>query len=266
MKDHAEFAEDLALYAMGALDARDRPELEAHLGTCSECRRELEALRSDLALVALSVTGPQPPQRSRERLMSALARETERARERPQQPRPQLVSARQHSRWFTLTPIAAALALACLSIGLMVQVQRIKTANAQLEQALANEKQKYTTAKAVMDMLNNPNVQRMTLVSTSTLPTPQVKTYYQKKDGHVLLLATNLHSLPTDKSYQLWLIPMGGGAPMPAGIFRVEPDGSTMMMHTMETTGVEAKAFAITVEPLHGSPTPTMPIVMAPAS
>jgi anti-sigma-K factor RskA len=262
MKDHAQFADDLVLYAMGALDARECPELNAHLGTCGECRRELDALRADLALVALSATGPQPPQRSRERLMNAVAGE---AGER-QRPGPRLVSARQRPRWFTMLPIAAALALAILSIGLMVQVQHLKMANAQLEQALVDEKAKYTAAKAVMDMLNNPSVQRMTLVSAKTSPAPHVKTFYQQKDGHVLLLATNLQPLPADKSYQLWLIPMGGGAPMPAGIFRVEPDGSTLMMHTMETTGVEAKAFAITIEPLHGSSTPTPPIVMAPAS
>jgi anti-sigma-K factor RskA len=264
MKDHAQFAEDLALYAMGALDARECPELQAHLGTCGECRRELEALRADMALVALSATGPQPPQRSRERLMNALAGQ---ARERQQQqPGPRLVSARQRPRWFTMLPIAAALALAVLCIGLTVQVQRLKSSNAQIEQALWDEKQRDTAAKAVMEMLNDPTVQRMTLVSAHAQAVPHVSTYYQKKNGHILLTAKNLQPLPADKSYQLWLIPMGGGTPMPAGLIRIEPDGSAMMMHTMETTGVEAKAFAITVEPLHGSSTPTPPILMAPAS
>jgi anti-sigma-K factor RskA len=262
MKDHAQFAEDLALYAMGSLDARECPELNAHLGTCGECRRELEALRADLAMVALSAAGPQPPQRSRERLMNALSGEARQA----QRPGPRLVSARQRPRWFTMLPIAAALALAILGIGLMVQVQHLKGFNAQLEQALWDEKQKDTAAKAVMEMLNDPTVQRMTLVSAHAEAVPHVSTYYQKKNGHILLTAKNLQPLPADKSYQLWLIPMGSGAPMPAGIIRVEPDGSAMMMHTMETTGVEAKAFAITVEPLHGSSTPTMPIIMEPAS
>lgn len=262
MKDHTEFAEDLALYAMGALDARECPELQEHLRTCDECRRELEALRSDLALVALSATGPKPPQRSRERLMNALAGER-----RPSQrtPGPQLVSARQRPRWFSTVPIAAALALAALSIGLMVQVHRLQVENAKIAQNLADERLRYTSAKAVMDMLNDPNVQRMTLVSAQTRPEPQIKTFYRKNNGHLLLLANNLHALPADKRYQLWLIPADGSAPMPAGLLRVEADGSAMMMHTMETAGVEAKAFAVTIEPLHGSSTPTMPLVMAPS-
>lgn len=263
MKDHAQFAEDLALYAMGALDARECPELQAHLGTCGECRRELEALRADLAMVALSTAGPQPPQRSRDRLLNAIAAE---ARETRQPSRPQLVSARRRPAWLNWLQIMVAVALAILCIGLVFQVQRMKIETARLVQDLADEKARNTTAKAVMDMINNPNVQRMTLVSAAAQPAPHVKTFYQKKDGHILLLATNLESLPADKSYELWLIPMSGGAPMPAGIFRVEPDGSTMMMHTMESIGVDAKAFAITIEPLHGSSTPTMPIRFAPPS
>jgi anti-sigma-K factor RskA len=105
----------------------------------------------------------------------------------------------------------------------------------------------------------------MTLVSAQTRPEPQIKTFYKKHNGHLLLLANNLQALPADKRYQLWLIPADGSAPMPAGLLRVEPDGSAMMMHTMETAGVEAKAFAVTIEPLHGSSTPTMPLVMSPA-
>jgi anti-sigma-K factor RskA len=261
MKDHAQFAEDLALYAMGALDAGECPEFQAHLSTCDECRRELEALRADLALVALSATGPKPPQRSRERLMSAIAGER-----RPARSGPRLVSARQRPRWFAMVPIAAALALAALCVGLMVQVQRLKNANARLEQALVDERERETAAKAVMKMLNDPTVQRMTLVSAHSQAVPHVSTYYQMKNGQVLLTAKNLQPLPADKSYQLWLIPMNGSAPMPAGLVRPDSEGSAFMMHTMETTGVEAKAFAVTIEPLHGSSTPTMPIVMAPAS
>jgi anti-sigma-K factor RskA len=266
MKDHAQFADDLALYAMGALDDQQCPELQAHLETCGECRRELEALRADMALLALSATGPQPPQRSRQRLMEAVN-----ARVRGPQPVvSSFISGRKPSRWPFLVPIVAAVALAILSIGLMVQVQRLKDANSKLAVALLEEQRNSTHAKAVLDMMNSPTVQRMTLVSMNLVsvrkpPPPQVKTFYQKESGHVLLLATSLEPLPTDKIYELWLMPAGGGEPMPCGTFRAESDGSAMMLHSMESEGIEAKAFAITVEPLRGSKTPTLPIKYAPA-
>jgi len=120
-------------------------------------------------------------------------------------------------------------------------------------------------AREVMDMINDPRAVRMTLVSGQTRPQPQVKTIYKEDKGHILLMASNLQPIADDKVYELWLIPMSGGAPMPAGTFRIDPKGSALMMHAMDSEGIQAKAFAITVEPAGGSQTPTMPIVLAPA-
>jgi anti-sigma-K factor RskA len=52
------------------------------------------------------------------------------------------------------------------------------------------------------------------------------------------------------------------GAPMPAGMFKPDAHGSAMVINPPLPAGMEAKAFAITIEPEAGSPTPTMPIVM----
>ena len=51
MSVHEQFADDLALYALNALEGDDRAKLEQHLATCPDCRRELEQLRGDGALV-----------------------------------------------------------------------------------------------------------------------------------------------------------------------------------------------------------------------
>jgi anti-sigma-K factor RskA len=261
MKDHAQFAEDLALYAMGALDNQACPELQAHLGTCGECRRELEALRADMALLALSASGPQPPQRSRQRLMEAFAAKPREAQRAAPPPAP----ARPWPRWLFWAPLAACLLLAFHTVFLWQAHQRAHRDYDKLQAELQQERNLNTHAKAVWDMINSPTVQRMTLVSAKKLPAPQVKTFYEKTSGHVLLLAGNLEPIPDDKVYELWLMPAGGGDPMPCGTFRVESDGSAMMLHSMESEGIEAKAFAITVEPLRGSKTPTLPIRYAPA-
>src|SRR5260221_6624514 len=75
MSAHEQFAEDLALYALGALRGNDLVDLEKHLADCPDCRRELEQLRGDMALMALSAAGPAPPKRSEQRLMDAIRRE-----------------------------------------------------------------------------------------------------------------------------------------------------------------------------------------------
>src|ERR1700685_4139303 len=75
MSAHEQFADDLALYAVDALTGEDRAALEAHLVGCSACRLEPEQLRGDGALLALSTLGPKPPQRARQRLLDAVAKE-----------------------------------------------------------------------------------------------------------------------------------------------------------------------------------------------
>ena len=54
MSAHEQFADDLALLALGTLQGDERVALEKHLEGCSDCRRELERLRGDTALLALS--------------------------------------------------------------------------------------------------------------------------------------------------------------------------------------------------------------------
>src|ERR1700733_12886040 len=75
MSGHEQFEEDLALYALQALEGEERAALEQHLAGCAACRLELEQLRGDGALLALSAAGPKPPLRARQRLLDAVARE-----------------------------------------------------------------------------------------------------------------------------------------------------------------------------------------------
>lgn len=262
MKDHAQSAEDLALYAMGTLDDQESRELEAHLGTCGECRRELDSLRGDLALLALSATGPQPPQRSRERLQAAISEE----QRQTSVPESAAVLPRLYPRWLTLAPAAIAVVLAATSLGLLLEVQRLKEANASIVVRLQDEIRKNAHAKDVLAMLEDPQAQNVTLSPTQTHRQPQIRTIYQKDKGHVLLLATNLEPIPDDKVYELWLLPAGGGAPMPSGTFRIDNKGNSLMLHALETGGIEAAGFAVTVEKVGGSKVPTPPIVYAPAS
>jgi len=262
MNEHTQYADALALYAMDALDdPRELRELQEHLGTCGECRRELESLRADTALLALSATGPKPPQRSRQRLMEAIAAEPRHV----VKPKPRFVLGRLQPRWLALAPIAVSVILAVISIGLMQETLRLRNKNEKLTAELADMRSKSQLAREVMDMINDPSLPRMTLVGVKTPPQPQVKTIYKPEKGHVLLLANNLAPLPDDKVYELWLIPQQG-APMPAGTFTPDAKGGTMMMHAMETEGIQAKAFAVTVEPRGGSRSPTSEIMMAPAS
>jgi hypothetical protein len=268
MNAHPQFAESLALYAMGALDnPQDVAALQAHLGTCGDCRRELGALRTDTGLLALSATGPQPPARSRDRLLSAIAAEPRMERRNPQR----YPIGRLRPRWFNLAPTLVMVLLAVFSILLWRDLRNtrreLRHAHAQLEQVqsdLARTNKDLAEAKMIRDLMHAPDAWPLTLVSRKTPPQPQIKTVYSKQQGALLLMASNMTFLPDNKIYQVWLLPADGSAPMSAGWFKPDSKGNGMMFHKM-SSGIAAKGFAVTIEPPGGSQTPTMPIVMEPA-
>ena len=74
MSAHEQFAEDLALHALDALEREERIVLEQHLSGCSSCQRELLQLRYAAACLALSAVGPLPRGRARKRLLQSVAR------------------------------------------------------------------------------------------------------------------------------------------------------------------------------------------------
>jgi anti-sigma-K factor RskA len=260
MKDHTQYAETLALYALGALDnAEERADLEAHLRSCDECRNELDALRGDAALLALSAVGPAPPQRSRQRLLDAVSEEPRKSAKVQR-----MVIALGRPRWMTFAPIAAALLLAIFSLLLLMRTVRLTNRLEEAQQKLQQNDQQLKQAKKMDDLMHAPDAMHLTLVAVKTPPQPQIKMIYAPKKGGLLLMANNLEPLPPNKVYELWLIPPSG-APMPAGTFKPDAGGNAMMDHDMPS-GMDAKAFAVTIEPEGGSQTPTMPIKMMPAS
>jgi anti-sigma-K factor RskA len=251
MTDHEQFADDLALYALDALTGEDRAKLEQHLATCPACKLELEQLRGDGALLALSTMGPKPPLRSRQRLLNAVAEETARTSASPTPRR----------SWWGFLGWAATAAVLVFAASLWKE-------NAALRQSLASSTSRAAqTTRQLEDLrriaapIIDPEAQRVTLVALKTAPQPQGKAFYLRNRGSLLFVANNMPTLPPQKAYELWLIP-SKGAPIPAGVFKPDAQGSATVVNPPLPTGAEAKAFAITVENESGSATPTMPILM----
>ena len=249
MSAHEQFAEDLALYALGALQGEERVSLEKHLEGCAGCRRELEQLRGDMALMALSTSGPTPPRRARQRLLEAVAREPRRA------------GAHARRVWWTLVPWVAAAALAAGLVALWLQNSDLQRRVAGLQHQSAQQLAELQRAREVVSTLNATDAMRVTLVAAKTPPQPQGRAIYVRDRSSLIFLASNLQPLPAQKAYELWLIPTSG-APIPAGVFKPDAHGSATVVNPPLPPGVQAKAFAITVEPDGGSSAPTLPIVM----
>ena len=247
MTVHAQFAEDLALHALGVLQGEERVALEQHLEGCVGCGRELERLRGDTALMALSTAGPAPPRRARQRLLEAVARE------------PRRVPVRR--AWWTMIRWATAPVLALGLVTVWLQKSDLQSRMAALESESARQLAELKRAREVVSTLTASDALRVTLVAAKTPPQPQGKAIYVQARSSLIFLASNFQALPAQKAYELWLIP-ANGAPIPAGVFKPDAHGSATVINPPLPLGVEAKAFAITVEPDNGSSVPTMPIIM----
>jgi anti-sigma-K factor RskA len=249
MSVHDQFADDLPLLAMGALQEDERAALEKHLEGCAACRRELEQLRGDTALLALSAAGPAPPRRARERLLKEIAKE----------PRAPKAAA---SRWtWTLIPWLATAVFALAAVFFFRQSDHLSQRVAELQSESAQQQTQLERAREVVTTLTSTDALRVTLVAAQGPPQPQGKAIYVRDRSSLVFLASNMPALPAQKAYELWLIPTNG-APIPAGVFKPDAHGSATVIQPPLPAGVVAKAFAITIEPEQGSATPTMPIVM----
>jgi anti-sigma factor RsiW len=87
VSDHRALRERLGAYALGALDRRERGEVDVHLASCSGCREELARLASVPALLGrLAPTqveaSPAPPPDLAERVLVGVAEARRRARRR----------------------------------------------------------------------------------------------------------------------------------------------------------------------------------------
>ena len=252
---HQQFAGDLALYALGSLDAAAAARLEAHLGQCGACRTELSELRGGAAVLALSATGAAAPARSRARLMAAIAQDKSAAQSEPER------LFRLRRPWWSLAPVFTSLLLALFAIMLWQENATLKDSLAAAHEQQARLQAHADRIRDVIRLLTAPDAAHITLVSTGARPQPQIKAIYEKKSGRLLLMATNLAPLPAGKTYELWLVPPQG-APIPAGLFRPDARGGVALAPSAVPAGSEAKAFAVTIEPESGSSRPTMPIVM----
>ena len=82
----------------------------------------------------------------------------------------------------------------------------------------------------------------------------------------MVFVGNNLKPIPAGKTYELWVIPADGKAPIPAGLFRPDDHGSASVVLPKLPEGVPAKAFGVTIENAEGAATPTMPIVLSGAA
>ena len=249
--DH-QFTDDLPLYVLDALEREEQLAVEKHLRECSACRAEVEHLQEDLALLGLSASGPMPPAHCRGRLIAAVAKE----------PRSLWKPVRKGAGWLKALAGAAAAAAILIIASQARQNYQLRNQLGSLQARSSAEQRQLLHANELLTALTSANAEHFTLAANNTAPQPQARAVYDPRSGTLVLLASNMPAIPLHKAYELWLIPASGAAPIPAGVFKPNARGTAVIIKPPLPIDVDAKTFAITIEPETGSSAPSSQPIM----
>ncbi len=237
-----EAEEQLAAYALGALDLEERLQVEAHLEGCPSCQAALAAYES-IAHGLLHAADPKAPPRS---IRSNLAK--------------QLGKTRARTGWRgTLQRVPAAglglavglILLLTLNLGLLVQSQRLLK---QGQDALAQQQAGQTAValasspSSLVALIDEDGV-RGTFVYDPGLPL-------------AVMYVWGLPPLPDDQAYQAWLVDAEGQR-LSGGLITFGADpGFGWLMIEAPSVMEDFVALGVTLEPAGGSAEPTGPRIL----
>jgi hypothetical protein len=254
-------AEDLTLHAMQALSQEENATVRRHLAECGLCRAELASVSGDLALLAFSAEQHPLPEGARQRFMEKVARHSA---ELPQ--KASVISIPRKPARANWVPWMAAAALLVAAVFFAVDASRLQAKLHDEAELTARLEASNAHAREALEVLTSPHSQRVVLTAAKTPPAPAGRAVYLAAHGGLIFQASNLASLAQDRIYELWLIPADGTAPIPAGLFQPDAAGNASVVMPPLPSGVQAKAFGVTVEKASGSTTPTAPILLSGAA
>ena len=107
--------------------------------------------------------------------------------------------------------------------------------------------------EAEYNVVLNPDFIAITMKGLPISPEATSIVYWNKEDGTVYVNANNLPAPEQGKQYQLWALK--GGQPVNAGM--IDMNGKIQFMENISS----ADAFAVTLEPAGGSPSPTLELL-----
>ena len=138
----------------------------------------------------------------------------------------------------------------------------VQAQNSQLAVSLQQANDTILRTSEAVEMMRSPGVQMVSLQGTEAQPKVKARAYWNPGKSEVHFYATDVAQAPAGKTYQFWML-TDKGAAVPSNTFAADQvAGPTGVAIALPTTADKVVAFAVTEEPLGGSKTPTMPIMM----
>jgi len=241
---HEDYKEMIPARALSALDAADERALNEHLDNCTECQKELEEWQATTAALVVVSEPAEPSPKVRERILSEVRKDLT----------AEVVPFRSTSRnvwrsFGSLGAMAAVILVTALIVGLIVLWRQ----NRAMQEDLARTRE-------FVELVTRPGA-RVSELRGIDLGTGATAKLAYDRDGRAILMANKLPEVPQGKAYQLWFI-VPNKTPIPGKTFVPDSTGRVMLKDEMPGEAIDAKLFAVTVEPTGGVKAPSGPMYL----
>lgn len=237
----------LEAYALYALSPEEEAVVEEYLAAYPDASDDVMMLQEAAAMIPYSVPTQTPSPQLRLRLMADVYQEAlADAGEQPRSPRPaSFAAARARRQRSVFWPFAAVILLA-LTVGFGGWAAALNHNLGGKERVIATQ----SSAIAAAGMAKP-------IAGTTPNAPARGELLRLANDQAAVLTISGLPALANGTVYEVWFI--AGAAPVGAGLFSPNPDGSWSGLVRGDVTN--AQAIAISVEPTGGSAAPTGDIV-----
>ena len=146
-----------------------------------------------------------------------------------------------------------------LAAAAALRLQRVSTELAAVTAVRDSIGLRLAERDSLLARLLDPAIETFTLVA-NTAATPMVQVMMDRARHKVMIAAVMMPDIPADREYQLWILVDGN--PLPSVTFRPGTGGRAMDLDVpMPEGGGTVTGFGVTLEPIGGSPTPTLPVL-----
>ncbi len=279
MIPHREEHLDLcAAYALGNLEPAARAELEAHLESgCAECEAALADFSSAAAMVAAGAPPVAVPAGFKDRVLNLMHASPQESPARtatdgvgrdvaPRSERSRVLAMPPRRAWglgeWALA--AAAVILAITTATTWKSAQTLQLEIDQRQRQIADLSQQLADEKRWTSVLAAPNAEAASFALTPAgAKELKARAIYDPGTRRAVIVFDNFGA-PSGRDYQLWALRGQGVASL--GLIKADENGHAVLR--LENVGdpKELAGFAVSLEPVGGSPNPTAPtgpVVMA---
>jgi anti-sigma-K factor RskA len=247
----------LEAYALNDISARERLEVEENLRKYPELKAELDEIERSMELLLMRA-GKVPSPAVRDLVIDSAFGTSQPDEAIPIRP----FIALSYWKYATAASLVIAVASSVLAIVFWSNWKRTETdlnERIALSQQMAEDyntvNERLDKIESDMQVYDHPSFKKVILKGMETAPDAMATVYWNPSSTEVYISLQNLKALSSNLQYQLWAIV--DGKPVDMGMF----DGNVAGLIKMKNTD-KAVAFAVTVEPRGGKPTPTMESMM----